>query len=51
MDPMLFAVVALLLGLGAGWYIGNRQAAAYRAERDARLDDFRQAIADLAAAE
>ena len=51
MDPMLFAVVALLLGLGAGWYVGNRQAAAFRAERDARLDDFRQAIADLAAAE
>lgn len=48
---MILVVVALVAGLGAGWFVGNRQAAAFRAERDQRLEDFRQAIADLAAAE
>ncbi|WP_324750305.1 DNA recombination protein RmuC [Sphingomonas sp. LY54] len=51
MDPMILVVVALVAGLGAGWFVGNRQAAAFRAERDQRLEDFRKAIADLAAAE
>ncbi|PWG01149.1 DNA recombination protein RmuC [Sphingosinicella humi] len=51
MDPVIFVVVALLAGLSVGWFAGSRQAAAYREERDARLDDFRKAIADLAAAE
>ena len=51
MDPILLVVIALLIGLAAGWFFGNRPAAAYRAERDARLDDFRKAIADLAGAE
>ena len=48
---MILVVVALVAGLGAGWFVGNRQAAAFRAERDQRLEDFRKAIADLAAAE
>jgi DNA recombination protein RmuC len=51
MDPTLIAVLALLLGLAAGWFVGSRQAASFRKERDERLDDFRRAIADLAAAE
>ena len=48
---MILVVVALVAGLGAGWFVGNRQAAAIPAERDQRLEDFRKAIADLAAAE
>src|SRR4051795_6178275 len=53
MDPLVLIVVALaVFGAAAlGWYLGSRQAAAFRAERDQRLDDFRNAIADLAAAE
>lgn len=51
MDQIIWVVPALLLGLGAGWFLGSRQAATYRKERDERLDDFRKAIADLAAAE
>jgi DNA recombination protein RmuC len=51
MDPIVFVLLALLLGLGAGWFIGGRQAAAYRRERDERLDEFRKAIIDLTAAE
>jgi DNA recombination protein RmuC len=51
MDPMLLVILALLLGLAAGWFLGNRQADAFRRERDERLDDFRRAIADLAAAD
>src|SRR3954464_4576173 len=53
MEPLILIVIALvaLSGAGLGWFLGNRSAAAFRAERDQRLDDFRRAIADLAAAE
>ncbi|MEA3061391.1 MAG: recombination protein RmuC [Sphingomonadales bacterium] len=53
MEPVLLIVIALVAlgGAGLGWFLGSRQAAAFRAERDQRLDDFRRAIADLAAAE
>jgi DNA recombination protein RmuC len=53
MDIQSLLIAALLLGGGAalGWFLGSRQAAAFRKERDERLDDFRRAIADLAAAE
>lgn len=53
MEPVVLIVIALaaLGGAGLGWFLGSRQAAAFRAERDQRLDDFRRAIADLAAAE
>src|SRR5687768_6965911 len=53
MDPLYLVIMTALalIGLGAGWSLGSRQAAAFRAERDARLDDFRKAITDLAAAE
>src|SRR3712207_3779014 len=53
MDATAIAVIALLaaLALALGWFLGSRQAAAYRKERDERLEDFRRAITDLAAAE
>jgi len=53
MGPLVLIVVAVaaLAGAGLGWFLGGRQAATFRAERDQRLDDFRRAIADLAAAE
>ncbi|HYJ29475.1 MAG TPA: DNA recombination protein RmuC [Allosphingosinicella sp.] len=53
MDATAFLLFALLLALGLalGWFLGSRQAAAFRKERDDRLDDFRRAITDLAAAE
>ncbi|HEY9552717.1 DNA recombination protein RmuC [Allosphingosinicella sp.] len=35
MDPIILVVVALLAGLGVGWFLGSRQAAVYRQERDA----------------
>ena len=53
MDPftLLSILFALLAGLAVGWFAGNRQAAALRQDRDARLEDFRKAITDLAGAE
>ncbi|MGS1017634.1 DNA recombination protein RmuC [Allosphingosinicella humi] len=51
MDPMLLVVVALLLGLAAGWFVGNRQAAAYRTERDGLQERCSTAEKAAAAAE
>jgi DNA recombination protein RmuC len=53
MDSLLLLILVLLVAAaaGLGWYLGSREAAALRKERDQRLDDFRRAIADLAAAE
>jgi DNA recombination protein RmuC len=54
MDPtvaLLIILAAAILGVALGWYLGHRPAEAYRRERDERLDDFRRAITDLAAAE
>jgi DNA recombination protein RmuC len=48
---ILISAALLLVGLILGWFLGSRQAAAYRKERDDRLEDFRKAITDLAAAE
>ncbi|TPG21573.1 DNA recombination protein RmuC [Sphingomonas koreensis] len=48
---VIFVVLALALGLAIGWFLGSRAVAAMRAERDARTDDFRKAITDLAGAE
>ncbi len=48
---VLFIIVALLVGLAAGWWFANRGVAALRAERDARTDEFKKAIVDLAGAE
>jgi DNA recombination protein RmuC len=50
MDAALLLVILLAAaaGLAAGWFLGTRQAALYRKERDDRVEDFRKAIADLA---
>jgi DNA recombination protein RmuC len=45
---ILFVVLALAAGAAAGWFLGARQAALYRKERDDRTEDFRKAITDLA---
>lgn len=57
MDSALFVIVALVVGLGLGWFFGQRPVAesqARLAERDkafAELDErFRRAITDLAGA-
>jgi DNA recombination protein RmuC len=47
-STLLIAALLLAAGVGLGWFAGSRQAAAYRKERDDRLDDFRKAITDLA---
>jgi DNA recombination protein RmuC len=53
MDSTIILISALLLiaGIGLGWFLGSRQVASVRKERDDRLEDFRKAIADLAGAE
>ncbi len=51
MDPLILILILLVpFGIALGWYLGSRQTAALRKERDERLDDFRRAIADLAVA-
>jgi len=45
---ILFVLLALAVGVAAGWFLGVRQAALYRKERDDRTEDFRKAITDLA---
>src|SRR3546814_17905046 len=50
-DLAILIVAMLAIGLALGWFAGNRGAAAMRAERDARAEDFRKAIIDLAGAE
>ena len=52
MDPnILLAIAAILVGLAAGWFLGGRQAASLRRERDERHEEARKALADLAVAE
>ncbi len=48
---LILIVVALLGGLGLGWFLGGRGAAQMRAERDAREADFKAAAADLGRAQ
>jgi len=45
---ILLIILALAAGAAAGWFVGARQAAIYRKERDHRTEDFRKAITDLA---
>lgn len=48
----LLVVVAAVLGaLALGWFLGGRGVAQARAERDARTEEFKRAIIDLASAE
>jgi DNA recombination protein RmuC len=51
MDISLILLVILALGAGggAGWFVGMRQAAIYRTERDDHLQRFRDAIKDIEA--
>lgn len=49
-SAILLIILAIVGGLAVGWLIGRGEAAAARAERDKATDDFRRAIADLAAA-
>ena len=52
MDALILILILLVpFAIALGWYLGSRQAAAFRKERDERLDDLRRAIADLAVAE
>ena len=57
MEAALFAIVALLLGLGLGWFLGSRPVSDWRQRFQARdgeareLDEkFRRAITELSAA-
>lgn len=57
MEIAVFAILALVVGLGAGWFFGSRPVAEWRSRHEARdreardLDErFRAAIRDLASA-
>lgn len=47
---VLFLIAALVIGVALGWWLGSRGVEEARAERDAREEDFKRAIADLAVA-
>ncbi|MEO6214686.1 MAG: DNA recombination protein RmuC [Sphingomonas sp.] len=47
----LAMIAVLLVGLVIGWFLGGRGVAQARAERDARTEEFKRAIVDLAGAE
>lgn len=46
---ILFVILALAAGAALGWFLGARQAAVYRKERDDNLQRFRDAIKDIEA--
>jgi DNA recombination protein RmuC len=47
-STLIFVILGLAIGAAAGWFLGTRNAALYRKERDDRVEDFRKAIVDLA---
>ncbi|MEO6041035.1 MAG: DNA recombination protein RmuC [Croceibacterium sp.] len=49
MDPLGFVIVAaaVLLGLAAGWFLGGRPVAEWKARHAERDGEFKQAIAEL----
>lgn len=51
MEIAAASVLAIIVGLALGWFLGGRGVAAMRAERDARDADFRAAAADLGRAQ
>ena len=51
MEILLVALIAVILGVTLGWLLGSRPTAQARAERDARTEEFKRAITELAAAE
>jgi len=48
---LVIVVIAVLGALGLGWFLGGRGVVQARAERDARTEEFKRAIVDLAGAE
>lgn len=50
LTAVVLIVIALVLGIALGWFLGSRGVATAQAERDARESDFKQAISDLAVA-
>ena len=50
-EYVLVALIALALGALLGWLAGKREAAGFRQERDAQVEQFKRAITDLAGAE
>ena len=50
-EILLVGLLALAIGALVGWFVGQRPAAGFRAERDAHAEQFRKAIVDLAGAE
>jgi DNA recombination protein RmuC len=51
MMTALVVVAVLVAGLLVGWLLGSRGTAQLRSERDARTEEFKRAIVDLASAE
>jgi DNA recombination protein RmuC len=53
LDPvtLVIIVIAILGALAIGWWLGKRGITEIRAERDARTEEFKRAIVDLAGAE
>ncbi|WEK01378.1 MAG: DNA recombination protein RmuC [Candidatus Sphingomonas phytovorans] len=47
----LAMIAVLLVGLAVGWWLAGRGVAEVRTERDARTEEFKRAIVDLAGAE
>lgn len=47
----LAMIAVLLVGLAVGWWLGGRGVVEVRTERDARTEEFKRAIVDLAGAE
>ena len=50
-EYVLVALIAVAVGALLGWFVGKREAAGYRRERDEQVEQFKRAITDLAAAE
>ncbi|WP_305096607.1 DNA recombination protein RmuC [Croceibacterium aestuarii] len=47
----ILLIVALIAGLAAGWFLGNRPAAGFQAELGKREEEFKRAATELAAAQ
>lgn len=51
MEMLAAVLIAICLGLALGWLLGSRPVTHARAERDARTEEFKRAITELAGAE
>ena len=43
----MLIIVALAVGLAAGWFFGNRPAADWKARHGEREEEFKRAVAEL----